>query len=238
VSCVPIPAFTQLKAIVLDTDGTLYRQRPLRRAMLLRLCRAYATRPVRGLEIALVLRAYRQSQERLRHTTIIGDVAAAQIRLTCERTGAAPDFVAAAVNRWMEREPLDLLSRFVQPGLTDFLQSCKTRGLRLAILSDYPAEAKLKALGILERFDLILCAQSPTVNAFKPSPVGLLAIMKHLGTHASETLYVGDRVDVDVSAAAAAGVPCAILRQRDGRSTSTRFIPIRDYVTLQRLLSR
>ena len=45
------------------------------------------------------------------------------------------------------------MARAIQPGLTEFLRACKVRGLRLGVLSDYPAEAKLRALGVAELFD-------------------------------------------------------------------------------------
>src|SRR5262245_48602239 len=75
----------QLKAFVFDIDGTMYRQGPLRSAMLVRLLREYAVRPVRGWQTVRVLRAYRQAQERLRAKSVMGDISGAQVALTCER---------------------------------------------------------------------------------------------------------------------------------------------------------
>ena len=42
------------------------------------------------------------------------------------------------------------------------------------VLSDYPAEAKLQALGLAGRFSPVLCATDPEIGAFKPNPRGFL----------------------------------------------------------------
>lgn len=199
------------KAIVFDIDGTLYRQEVLRRAMLVHLLRRHATHPVRGWRTARVLQAYRRAQEQLRATPVAHDVAGAQIRLACERAHVDRDVVVACVTQWMEREPLAFLPRCVQPGLLEFLRACRARGLRLGALSDYPAEAKLEALGIAGLFDVVLSAQDPDIDVFKPNPRGLLIALERLGSAPSEGLYIGDRPDVDAPTAEAARVRCVIV---------------------------
>ena len=209
-----------LKAIVFDLDGTLYRQDGLRRAMLLRLVRGHAFRPMAGLRTMRVLGAYRKAQEHLRRAATGAaapiDLAAAQLRLACEWTNAEPDMIAECVNRWMEAAPLTLLARHLQPGCLEFLRACQARHLRMAVLSDYPAEAKLKALGLDGLFDVVLTAQSTEVGVFKPHPRGLLLALDKLGVRPAEAIYIGDRPDVDAVAAEAAGVACVILSKHIG----------------------
>ena len=162
--------------------------------------------------------------------------AGAKVKLACERTHADHDTVVACVTQWMEREPLAFLPGCIQPGLLEFLQVCKARGLRLGALSDYPAGAKLEALGLRGVFDIVLSAQDPSIDVFKPNPRGLLVALERLGSAASETLYVGDRVDVDAVAAAAAGVRCVILSRRP-LAVGSAYTPVSGYSELQSLLS-
>jgi FMN phosphatase YigB (HAD superfamily) len=224
---------TSLKAIVFDVDGTLYRQGPLRRAMLRRLIAGHASRPLRGWRTLKVLRAYRQAQEHLR-VRPAGDVATAQIAITCERTELGQSFVVECVERWMEHEPLALLPRCLQPGLIEFLRACKDRGLRLAALSDYPVEAKLRAMGVADFFDVALSAQAAEIGVFKPNPVGLQVTLERLGASAAESLYIGDRVEVDAVAAEAAGIACAILtRETKGAGP---YLRVTDYRQLHDVL--
>ena len=225
-----------LKAVIFDVDGTLYDQTPVRRAMLARLLAMLATHPRRGVQTIRVLRAYRRAQETLRSGPIDGDVASAQIRLASERTHVDEDVVVQCVTRWMEEEPLGLLAPCVRPGAIELLRECRSRGLRLAALSDYPAEAKLKALGMADLFDLVLCAQTPEVNIFKPHPRGLLVILERLGVNAAECLYVGDRIDVDAATAHAAGMDCAILTRRSAHAPRSNYVPVAGHPQLQQLL--
>ena len=225
-----------LKAIVFDIDGTLYRQGPVRRAMLFKLVAAYAFRPVEGWQTMTALRAYRHAQERLRGAPCGGDAAAAQLQLACEGTRLDRAVVADRVDRWMEREPLAILGKYAQPGLMDFLEACRTRGIRMGTLSDYPGDEKLRALGVDQYFDVRLCAQSPEIGVFKPDPRGLQVALERLGTTARETLYIGDRADVDAAAAEAAGIPCAILTSARPAAEPRSYISIPSYTDLGGLL--
>ncbi|MGO9838177.1 MAG: HAD family hydrolase [Polyangiaceae bacterium] len=203
-----------LTTIVFDVDGTLYRQNALRRAMLLKLLKAVASDPGSTLVTFRALRAYRRAQESLREAGPQGLLASAQLRVASEQSGLAEDVVAHVVARWMEREPLSLLEGFVQPGLRALLSAACSRGLRLGVVSDYPAEAKLKAMRLAEFFDVVVTAQDAAVNRFKPDPSGLVEALRRLGAKPDQALYVGDRYDVDGLAARAAGMACVIVAGR------------------------
>jgi HAD superfamily hydrolase (TIGR01509 family) len=172
----------------------------------------------------------------MRDGTISEDLAEAQIRLACERTNVERSFVVECVTRWMEQEPLSLLPACAWPGLRELLQACKARGLRLGVLSDYPAEAKLEALGLRDLFDVVLCAQAPDIGVFKPHPRGIEVALQRLEAAPAETLYVGDRVDADAAAAAAAGVPCAILAPAAAKDARRTWLEIAEYAQLRALL--
>jgi phosphoglycolate phosphatase/putative hydrolase of the HAD superfamily len=230
------PAY--VKALVFDIDGTLYRQPPLRRAILLRLLAMMAVRPAHGWRTVRVLREYRRAQETLRLAAAETDIAEAQISLTCDRTHVDRRSVVDCVRRWMDEEPLALLPRYVQPGLLEFLRACKARGLCLAALSDYPAQAKLEALGVADLFDVVLAAQDPDIDVFKPNPRGLLVALERLGSTPSETLYVGDRIDVDVPTAEAAGVGCVIVSRRHTARDPAGPLYVASYAELHDLLWR
>jgi HAD superfamily hydrolase (TIGR01509 family) len=225
-----------LKAVIFDVDGTLYRQGPLRLAMLWRLLRAHAVSPLRGLRTFRVLSAYRSAQEQLRAGTEDGDLASAQLRFASDRTRVAAPEVAACVAQWMEREPLPLLQRCVRPGALELLQACRARGLRLGVLSDYPADAKLEAMGLSGLFDVVACAQAAEIGVFKPNPRGLHVARERLGAAPGETLYVGDRPEVDAAAAQAAGMPCAILTRRPDANASTGWMQIAGFDDLRHKL--
>jgi HAD superfamily hydrolase (TIGR01509 family) len=223
-----------LKAVVFDVDGTLYRQAPLRRAMLFRLFGTYAMRPFEGWRTVRALSAYRHAQEALRDE-VTADAAEAQLARACARTDFDRAIVQQCVERWMEREPLPILGRFRHPGLVEFLEACRRQRLQLAALSDYPAGDKLKALGIADFFDHVFCAQSPEIGVFKPNPRGLVVALHHLAVSPADCLYVGDRPEVDAEAAHAAGIASVIVSGSAGKPAD-RHTTVPGYPQLHALL--
>jgi HAD superfamily hydrolase (TIGR01549 family) len=109
----------------------------------------------------------------------------------------------------------------VDPAVHDLLDALRSRGVRLGVLSDYPAEAKLRALDLADQFHAVVSAQDPAVNCFKPHPRGLLEALRRLGVAPTDALYVGDRHDVDAATAHAAGVACVIVRGRSAAPGAT-----------------
>jgi putative hydrolase of the HAD superfamily len=110
--------------------------------------------------------------------------------------------------------PLKYLARARAKGLEALLALLDRSGVRAGVLSDYPAEAKLRALGLGGMFAPILCSLDPDIDALKPDPKGFLKACEHWRLTPSEVLMVGDRADVDATGARAAGMACVILDRR------------------------
>ncbi|HSJ15592.1 MAG TPA: HAD family hydrolase [Longimicrobiales bacterium] len=203
----PAPA-----GIVFDLDGTLYAQRPVRLAMALRLAANCLRRPVAGPAVVRALQAYRSAQQSLRsrpgqHPDLAGE----QIRLAAESIGVPGEHVTAAVEQWFEQAPLSVLRHALRPGMRDLLAQARAAGRRLAVVSDYPAGAKLASLGLSGLFDPVVAAQDPGVGCFKPDPRGLKCVLEQWTLRPEQCVYVGDRPAVDAEAARRAGMRCIIL---------------------------
>ena len=206
----PLTPSRRLRAVLFDVDGTLYRQRPVRLRMAVELGMLAFTRPLQAPSTWRALREYRNAQETLRALPEGGD-AAQQITLAAERAGVSASDVTAIVDEWMIERPLKYLSGCRMHGLLELLDFLRAKHVRVGILSDYPAEKKLDALGIQHYFSLVLCGGDPDVAAFKPSPRGFLAASARWQLDPAEILYVGDRPDADGAGAAAANMPVAIV---------------------------
>lgn len=201
------------RALIFDLDGTLYRQKPVQRGMMLRLAAEAVLHPLATRRTVGALQAFRKAQESLRDTAPTWrDLAEAQLEWAAQRSGCDPGFIRAAVSRWMEEAPLDLIRSAMRPGLPDMLRAARESGCRLGLLSDYPADRKLDALGVRGQFDVVACAQDPDIQRFKPDPRGIELVRERLGVSRALTVYVGDREEVDGVAAERAGVRCLILR--------------------------
>lgn len=214
----------KIKAILLDVDGTLYRQGPLRCRMFVELASFTARRPSAGLRVLRILHAFRRMRENLRGILPAGISCEA---LQFERPAATLGFpvleVRQVVEDWMQARPLPHLRRYARPGLAPFLVACREHGVTVGALSDYPAREKLAALGILQFFGLVLCSTDPEIDAFKPSPAGVLSACRTWSVAPHELLVVGDRAAVDGEAARTAGSAFVLVGDRGKGGTRDFF---------------
>jgi HAD superfamily hydrolase (TIGR01549 family) len=221
-----------IRAVLLDLDGTLYYQRPLRVLMALELC----VLPLTKLSLSTayktwrVISYFRRAREALRS---IGEpegcLAELQYIEAAKPIGEEPAAIERLVSEWLYQRPLKYLRFCRRRGIEAFFSMLDHKGIQVGVFSDYPVSDKLRALALIDRIPVALCATDPAINAFKPHPKGFLSACAIWRLCPEEVLYVGDRPEVDAVGAAAAGMPCAILCGR-GSVGGHRNSPI-DYVT-------
>ncbi|MGD1091318.1 MAG: HAD family hydrolase [Bryobacteraceae bacterium] len=220
------------KALLFDLDGTLYKQSMIRRRMAGRLLKSCLAQPMQGWKVLRGLGAYRQAQEELRRSPGNGDgIADQQLQLASRRTGLPVEELRQMVALWMEERPLDLLAGAMWEGLEAVLAGAKQRGLRLGVVSDYPAEKKLEVMGLRGYFETVVTAQDAEVQRFKPDARSLEVALHRLNTRPEDALYIGDRPEVDAEAARRAGVACAIL-DPEGRQSNGDWLVFSSYPEL------
>jgi putative hydrolase of the HAD superfamily len=207
-----------IRAVLFDLDGTLYHQLPLRAFMALEL----AVLPIRRRSVSAAseelrgISAFRRVREELREVPHDLPLERLQYERAAERVGVDAARMEKWVLEWIHRRPLRHLARCRRRGLGALLDALDERGLRAGIFSDHPVAAKLEALGVAGRFDPLLCATDPEIDAFKPDPRGFLRACRIWDLEPREVLYVGDRHEVDAIGAARAGMACALI----GRSST------------------
>jgi putative hydrolase of the HAD superfamily len=193
-------AWDGIRLVVFDMDGTLYSQARLRvrmaRDMLLH---AVSTRSV---DVIAVVRAYRRIRERLSEREA-PDFETALVAETAAATGRSAHDVRSIVDEWIERRPLPYLAACRYPGLAELFAGLRRQAKTIGILSDYPARAKLAALGL--DADHVVCASDDGIGFLKPNPRGLQAIIEAAGATPLQTVLIGDRADRDGVAAERAG---------------------------------
>ena len=241
----PFDSRRRIRAVLFDLDGTLYRQRPMRALMAVELMTAAFGGPAHARRTWQGLAAFRKAQETLRAQTPIpaqhqlrraSFLAQHQVRMAAERTGLPPDAVEAIASEWMFERPLKYLRLCRASGLLELLSFLDNRGVALGVLSDYPPTDKLYALGLEDRFSLVLCSTDNDIGAFKPHPKGFLKACETWRLNAGDVLVVGDRFDVDAAGASAAGMPCAIIASRRTRSTDSNARHLLVLPSFERLL--
>jgi phosphoglycolate phosphatase/putative hydrolase of the HAD superfamily len=238
----PFGSGRHIRAVLFDLDGTLYHQPAMRALMALELTTAVfgglrrATRTWRGLT------AYRKAQEELRAREARAPSTkrvqpADQLVLAASTAGLSEPELASIVAEWMFERPLKYLPLCRARGLHELVNFLEHRGLDMGVLSDYPVGAKLRALGLADRFSLVLCSTDRDIGAFKPSPRGFLRAAAHWRLAPGEVLMVGDRPELDAVGATAAGMPCAIIgRVRVSLPESARCLAFQSLERLRRAL--
>lgn len=212
--------WARIELVAFDVDGTLYDQRRMRLRMMRDM--GWHVLRTRSLDVPAVIGRYRHLREEL------GD--AEQDRFEDElirRTGLAtnrdPYQVRAIAEEWMDRRPLPYLAACRYDGVAQLFDGLRRHGKRIGVVSDYPARAKLAALGL--EADVIVSATDPRVGILKPHPRGLLDLVARAGSEPSTTLLIGDRVERDGEAARRAGAAVLIRtsKPRPGWRTFARF---------------
>ena len=106
---------------------------------------------------------------------------------------------ASCRERASELEPL--------PGLVDFVEQGRERGMRVALVTNAPeqnVEAILLALELRDFFDTVVLADE--VEAVKPDPAPYEVALRKIGVAAEEAIAFEDSVS-GISSSVAAGVP-------------------------------
>ena len=198
--------WSRVKAVIFDVDGTLYEQKKLRRRVLFDLLTYYIVRPWRLSELR-ILQSFRAEREH-RAGTLSPDLEAEQYTWTATQN-TTPGKIRRVVEHWMLHHPNQYLARAMYPGTAFLFAALRGRGIRIGIYSDYPAAAKVAALGL--EADIIVNSTDAAVSALKPAPHGLFYIANELGLSPRQCLFIGDRQELDGLCAERAGMPCLIL---------------------------
>ncbi len=112
------------------------------------------------------------------------------------------------------------------PGVKDWLEILKARGLKIALLTnkpEIPSRHIVKALGVDSYFDAIIGGD--TLSEKKPSPLGIHTLISQFNIPQDQVLMVGDGTP-DIESAQACGVECiAILNGIGFRESLLKLQP-------------
>jgi FMN phosphatase YigB (HAD superfamily) len=195
------PFMASYEVVVFDMDGTLYRQTPMRLRMAALLAGHVAT--TADFLTPRILRKFRRLREDMA-TRRQRDFDIPLHEECAQGFGINVPTVRRVVSDWIERRPLPHLARCRVAGVDTFFDSLKRSGVAIAVLSDYPARAKLLALGL--EADVVVAATDPELGIMKPDPAGLELVLSRMGVPPHRALMIGDRDDRDGAAARQAGV--------------------------------
>jgi HAD superfamily hydrolase (TIGR01509 family) len=186
-------------AWLVDLDGTLYVQRPVRLIMAAELLTF-------GPGAIPTLRHFRKQHERLREFPPEElDPYQTQLERTAKAVERDLEHVTRLVTEWMHVRPGKWMKLFRRRALLEEIAAHRAAGGKTALVSDYPAMKKLDALGLTSLFDVVVASGEPNgPKRLKPDPEGYLLAASALSVDPARCLVIGDRDDADGEAARAA----------------------------------
>lgn len=192
--------WSTIDAMIFDVDGTLYAQKSVRISMLFRLVSYYVCRPHRVREL-LSLRKFRKMREDPEWKNAGMNALFTEIG---KEYGLPVNKVHQTIHYWMFKNPLDLLKQYVYRDVIDFANRLHAEGRHIYIYSDYPAEDKLKVMGV--EYDRLFYYGQPEIKEQKPSRKAMDYILSQIDCSPDRMIYVGDRNEKDMASADIASI--------------------------------
>jgi putative hydrolase of the HAD superfamily len=144
----------------------------------------------------------------------------------------------ALLQRVADRMTTIVPERKLVEGAGEFVELCKQRGIKMAILSNNDGRTREKAaeVGIADYFEHFL--DSTIEGTPKPNPEFFERAIERMGVSPEECVHVGDLLGCDVMGAQAANIPAAWLQQRkySPRAPVEPEITVSEFDQLARLL--
>jgi HAD superfamily hydrolase (TIGR01549 family) len=212
--------------IIFDVDGTLYDQGRLRRIMtrklLLRLLSFRLS--LKDLRIVSCFRKEREMRKGYRSANL----GAEQYSWCADKLMLPEEKIRKTIEYTMHKMPLAVMDKVRYAGVDKFFAALREKMIKIVIYSDYPAAEKMKAMGL--PYDACYCSSDKGVDQLKPASRVLKMICSHMNVSPENSLYIGDREEVDGEGARGAGIPYINIDHRKARKgfyhTLTREIQL------------
>lgn len=194
------------KAVLFDVDGTIYSSLKMRICIALHICIHILMNP-RDIKILKIISTFRKEREKRagEYFSETESLESLQYQWAAEVLDIPADEVRTVIAMWMYTVPLRYMRCSAYADVFAVLNILKQKGVKVAMVSDYPVTDKLKAIGIT--VDVEVSALDADVNALKPCTRSYEKAIHIFGMEKSDCWIVGDRSDRDGAVAQSLGIP-------------------------------
>ena len=180
---------------IVDLDGTLYFQIPVRLMMSVELSVYYLFHPFRLKDFRIIYR-YRKNHEKN----------ICDFGILARQYQTNKKYVKDLIEEWMIKRPLKWIRIFADRKLLKILQD-----KNVIVYSDYPTEQKLQALGFVPMAQYF--CDGTDIMHYKPNSQGLEFISRKHNLLKDDILMIGDRMSHDGECAKRFGCKFLILNK-------------------------
>jgi putative hydrolase of the HAD superfamily len=193
-----------IKAVAFDIDGTLYPNFLM-----------YVYSIPFFLAYPRFLFHFGKVRRKVRKIRPIRDFRTVQASLLAAEMGIEEEKASALIDKTIYRRwERCFRGMILHPGIKHLLSELKARGLKLAVLSDFPVGKKLEYFRLAKYFDYALSSESSAY--LKPNPEPFLALAGVLGFPPGEILFVGNSKRYDIAGASKIGMKTAYIGVKRG----------------------
>lgn len=139
--------------------------------------------------------------------------------------GCTADAARAVTAAARERSRAGLLWTRVEPGTQEALESLRSRGLVLGVVSNADGRVAeyLRSAGLLGLLDFVV--DSALVGVEKPDPRIFRIACERSGVEPARAVHVGDLYEIDVLGARAAGLDAFLIGSANGGAVECESLP-------------
>lgn len=195
------------KAIIIDMDGTLYYQKPVRICMAMELFLYYLLHfnKIKELFILKKYREIREKESSYKDLNFINN----QYEIIAKKFNVNSEYVDKIVKFWMYEKPLKYIFKYADKKLLEAINKLKNNKIEIIIYSDYPVKQKLEVLDL--NVNYTFSANDKEILCLKPNPKAIKSIMKRINLIPKDVLFLGDRYEKDGKSAQNVGMDYYIL---------------------------
>lgn len=219
-----------IQAVAFDIDGTLYETWKLNTRIVFH----FLAHNHFFLHYGLVRSALRKDKAE-------GDFSRIQAEYMARRLKTTPEKAQEALDRIVYQGLKKFFLRITPcKNAVECVAKIKEKGLKVAILSDFPPEQKGELWGIKAMADLSMGTEE--CGALKPNPIAFVKMAEKLGIKPENILYVGNSYKYDVVGSKAAGMKSAWFtskskaRKRKNKENELADIRFSNYADLMQVL--
>lgn len=180
---------------IVDLDGTLYFQTPVRLIMISELLLYYVFHLSRLKDLKII------SQYRKNHEKNIDD-----FDVLAQQCKTDTQYAKSVIEKWMIKRPLKWIKIFADRKLLKILKN-----KNVIVYSDYPTDEKLRALNFMPMAQYF--CDGVFIKHYKPNSQGLEFISRKYNLLKDDMVIIGDRMSHDGVCAQKFGSEYLILRK-------------------------